>query len=273
MPQLNKELYAYLRETTSGAFIVAAVLCVVCSVLVASAAVSLKPLQESNKLIFKQKNALMAAGLATADASPEEVKKLFEESVKKELVDISTGEVVSEDDVDFKIDSYDPAEAAKDKDESVAVEPASALPGIPRREPYAFVYQITKDGKPDGFILPIYGKGLWSTLKGFIALEADGETVRGITYYEHGETPGLGGEVDNPGWKALWEGKKVCNDEGEVELGVVKGRGTDEYGIDGLSGATLTSKGVDYMIKYWLGPEGFEKFLEKHRTASTGAES
>lgn len=268
MPQPDRDWYTFLRETTPGAFLVAAVLCVVCSVLVASAAVALKPTQDANKLIFKQKNALMAAGLAKDDATPEEVKKVFDESVKRELIDISTGEVVSEGAADVDVENYDPAEAAKDPKKNVPVKPSSALMGIQKREPYTFVYQITKDGKPDGFILPIYGKGLWSTLQGFLAVEADGQTVRGITYYAHGETPGLGGEVDNPGWKALWKGKKVYGEDGEVELGVVKGRADDEYGVDGLSGSTITSRGVDNMIKYWLGPEGFGKFLEKHRVKS-----
>jgi Na+-transporting NADH:ubiquinone oxidoreductase subunit C len=268
MPQPDRDWYTFLRETTPGAFLVAGVLCVVCSVLVASAAVALKPAQDANKLVFKQKNALMAAGLVTRNATPDKVNKVFAESIKRELIDISTGEVVSEGSVDFKIDDYDPSVAAKDAKLNVPVEPSSALMGVQKREPYTFVYQITKDGKPDGFILPIYGKGLWSTLQGFLALEADGQTVRGITYYAHGETPGLGGEVDNPGWKALWKGKKVYGEEGEVELGVVKGKADDEYGVDGLSGSTITSRGVDHMIKYWLGSQGFGKYLEKHRVQS-----
>ncbi len=268
MPQPDRDWYTFLRETTPGAFLVASVLCIVCSVLVASAAVALKPLQEANKLVFKQKNALMAAHLAGADATPEEVKKIFADSVKRQLVDLSTGEYVSEGAAGVDVDDYDPVEAAKDPKTNVKVEPPSALMGIQRREPYTYVYQLMKDGEPDGFILPIYGKGLWSTLQGFLALEADGQTVRGITYYAHAETPGLGGEVDNPGWKALWEGKKVYDQDGDVELGVVKGAADDEYSIDGLSGATITSRGVDNMIKYWLGPEGFAKFLEKHRVPS-----
>ncbi|TWT98100.1 Na(+)-translocating NADH-quinone reductase subunit C [Botrimarina colliarenosi] len=271
MPQPERSWYMFLRETAPGAFLVAAVLCIVCSVLVAGAAVILKPAQEANKLVFKQKNALMAAGLVEGDASPDAVKKVFADSVEKQLVDISTGEVVTADDVKFKIDDYDPSQAAKDPKLGEPVSPPAALPGIQKREPYTFVYEITKDGKPDGFIFPIYGKGLWSTLRGYLAIEADGQTVRGITFYEHAETPGLGGEVDNPGWKALWDDKKVYGEDGKVELGVVKGQGSDEYSVDGLSGATITSRGVDNMVKYWLGPEGFGKYIEKHRATSPGA--
>lgn len=117
-------------------------------------------------------------------------------------------------------------------------------------------------------ILPIKGYGLWSTLYGFIALEGDLNTVAGIGFYEHAETPGLGGEVDNPLWKAKWEGKKVFDDEGKTALKVIKGpvdskRAGSEYQIDGLSGATLTSRGVSQLIQFWLGENGFAPFLTK----------
>ena len=97
-------------------------------------------------------------------------------------------------------------------------------------------------------IMPIEGKGLWSTLYGFLSLDADMNTVRGITFYKHGETPGLGGEVDNPNWKALWNERQAFDADGSVEISVIKGRAgpasEDPHRVDGLSGATLTSKGV-----------------------------
>jgi Na+-transporting NADH:ubiquinone oxidoreductase subunit C len=119
----------------------------------------------------------------------------------------------------------------------------------------------------DQIILPVHGKGLWSTMYGFLALDKDGETVRGITFYQHGETPGLGGEIDNPRWKSQWPGKKVYSEDGKVSLGLIKGlvdtsRPDSKYQIDGLSGATLTSNGVTGMVKYWLGQQGFAKFIE-----------
>jgi Na+-transporting NADH:ubiquinone oxidoreductase subunit C len=109
----------------------------------------------------------------------------------------------------------------------------------------------------------VYGKGLWSTLYGFLSVEADKATVRGITFYKHAETPGLGGEVDNANWKQLWHGKQAFDSDGAVALGVIKGKAPaeDPHAVDGLSGATITSNGVDDMVKYWLGPEGFGKFL------------
>jgi len=119
-------------------------------------------------------------------------------------------------------------------------------------------------------ILPIKGYGLWSTLYGFIALESDLKTVAGIGFYEHTETPGLGGEVDNPKWKASWVGKRAYNSDG-LALEVIKGKvdlardGADSQ-IDGLAGATLTTKGVDNLVKYWLGQQGFKPFIDNLKT-------
>ncbi len=116
-------------------------------------------------------------------------------------------------------------------------------------------------------VLPVEGYGLWSTLYGFIALEADLTTIRGITFYQHGETPGLGGEVDNPNWKRKWVGRKAFGPEGEVKIHVVKGLAgppsEDPYEVDGLSGATITSRGVSHLVQFWLGEQGFGPFLEK----------
>ena len=108
---------------------------------------------------------------------------------------------------------------------------------------------------------------------GFLALEADGKTVRGINFYDQAETPGLGGEVVNPKWRAIWKGKKVYNEQGVPVLGLIKGnvdpsKPGSEYQVDGLAGATLTSQGVSNLIKYWLGQNGFGPFLEKFKTTT-----
>ena len=132
------------------------------------------------------------------------------------------------------------------------------------------IYEVTDEGGGvEQLILPIRGPGLWSTLRGYISVEADGTTVQGITFYEHAETPGLGGEVDNPKWKAGWKGRKIYDDQGNVALHVVKGKAGDPqetpYSVDGLSGATITSNGVTHTIDFWLGEQGFEPFLANFR--------
>ncbi|TWT67609.1 Na(+)-translocating NADH-quinone reductase subunit C [Posidoniimonas polymericola] len=253
------------RDSVSFTFTVAAVLCVVCSLLVSSAAEALKPIQEKNKQLDKNKNVLMAAGLLPDDADATTVKSIFDERIREVLVDLDSGKEMPEAEAPK---GYDPRKAAKNASLQEPVEPSDALKGIRFREPYAPVYKITKEGDQnaiEGYILPVYGKGLWSTLYGFLALEADRQTVRGITFYEHAETPGLGGEVDNPKWKAKWHGKTARKD-GQVVIEVVKGAASSDpqvapQQVDGLSGATLTTNGVDALVQYWLGPEGFGPYL------------
>ena len=132
------------------------------------------------------------------------------------------------------------------------------------------VYLIEKDGKYDKVILPVRGYGLWSTLYGFLALENDFNTVAGLGFYDHGETPGLGGEVDNPKWKAIWPGKEIYSD-GDVAIELVKGNVDSstpnaENKVDALSGATLTSRGVSNLLRFWMGELGYKSFLSNLRS-------
>ncbi len=240
----------------------AAVVCVVCAVMVSGAAVSLRDRQAANRLLEKQKNVLMAAGLAVADErlSSEDVATRFE-PVRQVVIDLRTGDEVA--DVDAA--AFDERAAAADPNTS-EVAPTNSS-GLSRLAHHALVYEVQDDsGALESVILPVRGLGLWSTLYGFVALDADLVTVVGLTFYEHGETPGLGGEVDNPNWKALWKGRKAFDGD-EVRIQVVRGRaGTaaeDPYRVDGLAGATITSRGVTNLLRFWLGEHGFDKYLER----------
>lgn len=270
------------RDSVGHTMLVATVLCVVCSVLVASAAVGLRGRQEANKQLEKKKNVLIAAGLYNAkENSVQEVDTIFTSSIEHVLIDLKTGKPVDPAVVDPQ--SYDQREAARNPKLSVPINPPNALGGIKRREKYAFVYQVKNaDGSIQQVVLPVYGKGLWSTLYGFLAVDADDMTIRGITFYEEAETPGLGGEVENPRWKALWVGKKLFDDQGNIKIHVIKGtvlaNSPDaQYEIDGLSGATMTSNGVDRLVRYWVGPDAFGPYLQNLRQeklrASTGGGS
>ncbi len=250
------------RESLIKTYVVAVGLAVACSLLVAGAAIGLRPLQEENKVIDRKKNILVVAGLHDAEVPVEEA---FQQ-VEVRIVDIETGEFVSEDKIDPA--TFDQRAAAKDPALSVAIPAQKDLAGIGRREKYSLVYLVKKDGKLDQVILPIVGKGLWSTMYGFLAVGDDLNTVRGITFYEHAETPGLGGEIDNPLWKAKWTGKKLYDDQGTYKLEVVKGAAAQsgpgaEHQIDGISGATLTANGVSYSVAYWMGADGFKNLLER----------
>lgn len=265
------------KDSIANTFLVSIVLCVVCSLVVSTAAVALKPMQQKNKLLDQQRNILAAAGLtaerdgeevAAADMSSTEIEDVFAAKVTKKLLDLESGEYDEGAD-----DAFDPRKAAKDVEQSVEVEGSFDI-GQSRREKKTWVY-LVKDGEEvEQFIVPVYGMGLWSTLYGFVAVDKDLKTVRGLTYYEHAETPGLGGEVENPKWKAKWVGKLLYEEGIEVadvkndniKVGVAKGAPSGEaakYMVDGLSGATITSRGVDTMLKYWFSDQGFGTYFKK----------
>jgi len=246
------------NESMKKVLTVAVVLCLVCSVVVSSAAVLLRDAQQANKALDKKRNILAAAGLLQEGVS---VEKQFEK-VQIKAIDFTTGTFT--DAVNPEI--YDQRKAAKDPALSAVVPSDQDIAKVRRQVNYGLVYVVNNaEGELDKVILPVQGYGLWSTLYGFLALESDFNTVAGLGFYEHAETPGLGGEVDNPLWKGKWPGKKVY-DEGEVRLTILKGEVDNsnpaaQYQIDGLSGATLTSKGVDNLIQYWMGGNGYAKFL------------
>ena len=138
----------------------------------------------------------------------------------------------------------------------------------------ATVYIVRAGDDVDQVILPVHGAGLWSTMYGFLSLEPDGNTVRGLRFYEHAETPGLGDQVDKPEWRAQWPGKQLFGEDGAVRIDVVRGRvqpGPDAvHEVDGLSGATLTGRGVADLLRYWAGPQGFGSYLANLRNEDTG---
>ena len=250
------------NESVAKTFTVALTLCIVCAVVVSSAAVFLRPSQEANKLLDLKTNILASAGLLEQGV---DVETQFEK-INVKLVDMETGRYTNEIDAD----TYDQRKASSDPALSVALSASEDIAKIKRRANFSKVYIVENASGIEKVILPIKGYGLWSTLYGFIALEADLQTVAGIGFYEHTETPGLGGEVDNPKWKASWIGKSAYKNNALV-LEVIKGKvdnareGADSQ-IDGLAGATLTTKGVDNLVKYWLGEQGFKPFIENLKT-------
>lgn len=244
----------------------ALLVCLVCSVFVAGAAIALKPTQTDNRLLDKQRSILAIAGLGNPEMSGKEAKALFDERITAKIVDLETGTFSDAKDPI----KYEPLQGAKDPSESIALTVEQDLAKLKRRERYTIVYLVQADGQLDKVVLPIRGQGLWSTLYGFVALKADLNTVSGFGFYQHGETPGLGGEIDNPKWKSLWPGKTIFAENGNVAIAVVKG-GVDPkspkavHQVDALAGATLTSNGVDQLMKFWMGEDGFAPFIAKLR--------
>lgn len=245
---------------------VAAILCVVCSVLVSGAAVTLRPKQIENKKLDIKKKLLITSGLLdNPKASKIEILRAFE-AVEVRVINIDTGEFTD----DVEVENFDQLKSSKDSKMNKRIKPSLDSGKIKFREKYSFVYLIKDGGRLDQIVLPIKGKGLWSTLYGFVSLEVDTKTVRGLGFYQHGETPGLGGEVDNPRWKASWAGKVVFDNDFNPNIKVIKGMVDPtspkaKSQIDGLSGATITSVGVQGLVNYWMGQDGFGPFLKNIR--------
>ncbi|WP_230655676.1 Na(+)-translocating NADH-quinone reductase subunit C [Psychrobacter sp. I-STPA10] len=258
--------------TTIG---VALVLCLVCSVLVSAVAVGLKSKQQENSRLDRNKNILMAAGLFDPETDDPAVVEEEFANFETKLVDLETGEFATDEalsaDGITDVTAYDTSQAAKNKALSIDLgddDPA----GIGSKPKYAKVYVLNGDsGKPELVVLPVYGYGLWGTIYGFLTIEGDLNTIKGISFYSHKETPGLGARIEEPKWRAQWDGIKAYNDQGEVATGVTKSGNPKENWVDGISGATLTSRGVSNFIQFWLGDQGYKPFLDHLRSKEAGS--
>ncbi len=248
------------KESFFKTIVVAVSLCLVCSIIVSSAAVLLKEKQVINASLDKKRNVLIAANLLKADT---DIEKTFA-NIEQKFVDLSSGQFVNVENPQ----AFNQRKSAKNLQTSVAIEKDIARIG--RRSKIASIYLVRQGKQIETIILPIHGKGLFSTLYGFIALKADKQTIVGLKFYEQGETPGLGGEVENPRWLALWPGKKALDNDGQPALKLVKGSAKNEFEVDALSGATMTTRGLQKMIDYWLSEQGFGPFLSQLNIHSQG---
>lgn len=243
------------RDSTAKLLTVAFCICLVCSILVSVAAVGLKDRQERNKDTEKKRNILQIANIYDpAKTVDEQFKK-----VQMRTVDLEKGQLLPLGSIDSQEARYT---IPQDQDRA----------GIKTRPRFMDLYLVIEQGRLQQIVLPVYGKGLWSTMYGFIALGPDLSTVTGFGFYEHGETPGLGGEIDNPAWRGKWPGKMVYDKSGALNITVIKGvvdAGTPDalHKVDGISGATLTARGVSNLIAYWLGENGYKPLLQSMRTS------
>jgi len=259
------------EEPAAKPFYSVLVLAFACSALVASAAVGLRPLQEANRQQDQKKNILYAAGLFEKEKTVEE---LFA-PIETKIIELASGLYVPED--QLAPESYNQLKAALTESTSRPLNSEEDLARLRRIEKYSFVYLVRDGQKIDQIVLPVRGKGLWSTMYAYAAIDADLTTVRGISFYEHGETPGLGGEIENRKWQEGWRGKQLYDATGKIELELVKGKaaGTGEealHQIDGLSGATLTAKGVNNLMEFWFGDHGYKPYFNqlKNKDKSNG---
>lgn len=250
------------KSSNFAIFRFAAIVCLVCSLVVSAAAVSLRSIQEKNALNEMRINILVAAGLAEKGEklSLAEIDKRYDANIVPVVVDLKSG------DIDNSIDAntYDMYAAAQDAQRGTALteDPAS----IKRIAHKGSAYLVMDNNEIKRVIIPIQGYGLWSTMYGFTALELDDgqPVVSALTFYKHAETAGLGSEITNPVWQAKWQGKHPYDAGGNPQLKVPKRAASgSDHEVDSISGATLTSKGVEYMMNFWLGEQGYQAFIRQ----------
>ncbi len=256
-----------MSSSFKNTLLVAFSICFIASILVSTAAVGLKPIQEENKKADLLKNILTVGGLYKEG---EDINKVYKENITPEIIELKTGEVLPEEKFDkiVNLEDFNILSVANSKKWGKDIPADKDIAKIKRMPKYMIIYKVMKNDEVEKYILPIYGKGLWSTMFAFISLGKDLHTIEGISFYEHGETPGLGGEVDNPKWKKIWIGKQAYDTNGNLKIRVIK-RKVDEnspnakYEVDGLSGATLTTRGVNNLVRFWLGDDGYGPYIKK----------
>ena len=248
------------NDTIRKTLIVAVSLCLVCSALISFSAVELRDLQEANKTLDKQSKILSAAGLLDEDT---DVTELFQ-SIDARIVNLETGEFDSE----ISLTEYEESAFSRNPATSIELTSDNDIALLKRRENFQTVYLHYDADSLNAVILPVRGYGLWGTMKGYLALEPDLKTIIGLEFFDHKETPGLGGEIDNPKWKSIWKGKEVYSDSGDILISVIKGS-VDKSStlaksqVDGLSGATITSNGVTNLLSFWLGDMGYGPLIDR----------
>lgn len=252
-------------DSPKRAFAIVIAVCIVCSVLVSGAAVMLQPIQKVNELRIKQRQILQSAGLYERGRDVVEQFRV----ITPRMVNLETGAYLEVSDPL----AFDIVKASRDPVVSEAVPAGLDVAKIRRRPGRMPVYLVEHDGATETVVLPVHGYGLWSTMYGFLALDGSGRVVKGISFYQHAETPGLGAEIDNPAWQRLWVGKQALAPDGAVLLEVIKGTPRGEaaaWQVDGIAGATITARGVNNLVHYWLGEQGYGPYLARLRAGSGG---
>lgn len=257
------------NDSTKKTVIVTLGVCLVCSILVSTAAVTLKRRQKDNKKLERIKNILIAGDLLQDDT---DIEMTFQKIIIPQIINLKTGEAISDSEYNevLNVEKFDINSVARNSQYGRKIPNNQDIAQIRRMPKYMIIYKVLDQDQIIKIILPVYGNGLWDMMYGFIALDRDLRTIKGFTFYEHGETPGLGGEVDNPLWKQLWIDKKAYDMDGNVKITVIKGKVDPtspeaKYQVDGLSGSTLTTRSVHRLIRFWLGDSGYNPYIERLR--------
>ena len=256
----DNHVFNVRKNSVTHTILVAFFISLFCSILVSTSVILLRPKQLENQQAHSgDKNVIHLIQSIEGAGTAEEILKRIE----ARLVDISTGEYIT----DIDVHNFKSREAASDPNLSIIIPPDLDIAMIERRAMFAAVNLVKENNQIKYIVLPVYGSGMWSKLYGYIALEADGNTIAGLKFYDHAETPGIGDKVDKLAWLGKWQGKHIYQEDGMPAIEIVKGKVAAETPnqVDALTGATKTGVGVTNLLRYWFGKHGFQLYLEKFR--------
>lgn len=233
-----------------------------CSLLVSTAVYYLRPIELALGAVDRNRAILDAAGIESATLDDRQVVDRFLE-LEARVVALDTGEFSSAVDAA----SYDYRAALDDPDMRVEIPPELDGGRLGVRPRYMPVYFVRDGDRIGRIVLPMYARGMWSTIHAFVALEADLSTIAGVAFYEHGETPGIGDRIENPQWQAGWVGKRIYGPDGVVRFRITADADAvpAEYRVDGITGATVTAEAVNTATRYWFSEHGYGRLLERLR--------
>lgn len=249
-----RRFLALPNDSRTKTFGVAFLVATVSAVAVAVTAVSLEPLQTENA--ERQQQAHMQDMLSSVPGLTEVLQDTQADSLETRIVDLERG--VFADDID-------PASFEPDPERSFVLDQSDDIAGIGRRPDLTPVFAVSQDGDLLLLVLPVYGTGYQSTIRAYLVLEDDLNTIAALSIYEQGETPGLGTRITEPAWQDQWTGKQIADETGTILINVVRDGGTGIHEVDGITGATRSSSGVGNLVRFWLGKNGYGPFLTNLR--------
>jgi Na+-transporting NADH:ubiquinone oxidoreductase subunit C len=252
-----------MQESPLRSLFVLLTIALVCSMLVSVSAITLRPIQLQNELIERYRNIVALTGKVPTDSvlADEDVLAVVRE-LDVRVVNLNTGEF----EAGMDPEGVNARAAVNDPTLSVAIETDADVARLGRRAVHEVIYLVWEGDDLSRIILPIHGQGMWSTLFGFIALEADLNTIAALTFYEQAETAGLGDQIEDVAWQARWSGRRLFTGRGDFRFRVAQGPVDDdmpgaEYLVDGLSGATVTANAVSALVEFWFGASGYGPLL------------
>ncbi|MCF6337066.1 MAG: Na(+)-translocating NADH-quinone reductase subunit C [Gammaproteobacteria bacterium] len=252
------------NDSPLKAILVVFIVALVCSIMVSVAAVSLRPYQLAHQIFNRAEHIVKLADLMPANTDTLSKKDLMDIFLQLDarVIDIDTGRFEK----NLNPLTFDQRKAAASLGHYVTIPAEYDVAHLGRRSQFATIYLVWDGEQIKRIIFPIHGQGMWSTIYGYIALQADLNTIAAVTFYEQGETPGLGTQIQLPGWQSKWQGRQLWDGTGELRFRIATERVVPEsmaarYEVDGLSGATVTASGVTNLMHYWFGEHGFQPFL------------